>query len=125
MQRDHSKHYDAAEQDTGLKWVGDGVTPIYRKTVSFGALPNATTKTVVHGLTAGVASGNMDLAKLGRVVEINASDPDAGPPALAISEGHVNVTGFSIIGDDISVTTDADLSAYDQCYVTIEYCKVA
>lgn len=125
MHEDQAGHYKATEFDTGKKWAGDMKTPIYRKTVSFGALPNAGAGTAAHGLTAGVASGNMDLAKHGRVVEISAQDPDAGPPALSISENHVNITTASIVGDDISLTTDADLSAYTQCYVTIEYCKVA
>ncbi len=125
MNQDLANYYNTGQQDTGKKWIGDGKTPIYRKTVSFGALPNATSKTVAHGLTAGTASGNMDLTKLGRVVEINASDPDAGPPALAISENHSGITIASIIGDNISITTGSDLSVYSQCYVTIEYCVVA
>lgn len=123
MNQDQANHYSAGEQDTGKKYIGDG-SPVYRKTIDFGALPNATAKTVAHGLTAGAASGNMDLSKFGKVVEISAQDPDAGPPALSISEHHANITIASIIGDNVSITTDADLSAYTQCYVTIEYCKV-
>lgn len=114
-------YYQATEYDTGKKWV-DG-SDIYRKTVEFGALPNSTTGTVAHGLTAGSAAGNMDLSKRAVVVELNASDPDGGPPALALGLGHSGITSASIIGDNISITTGADLSAYTQCYVTIEYCK--
>ncbi len=124
MNQDQANFYNTGEQDTGKKWVGDGITPIFRKTIDFGALPNAAAKTVAHGLTAGTASGNMDLAKHARVVDVAASDPDAGPPALALDQNHVNVTQAAIIGDDVSITTDADLTAYDQCYVTIEYCKI-
>ena len=125
MDLSKAQAYFLTEHDTGKKYAGDGTTPIYRKTVSFGALPSSTSKTVAHGLTAGTASGNMDLSKFGRVVEVNAQDPNAGPPALSISEDNVNITAANIIGDNISITTDADLTAYDQCYVTIEYCKVA
>lgn len=42
-------NYSTSEQDTGCKWI-DG-KPIYKKTVDIGALPNATTKTVAHGIT--------------------------------------------------------------------------
>lgn len=114
--------FQSTEFDTGDKWLDGSI--IYRKTVSFGALPSSTTKTVAHGLTAGTASGNMDLAKRARVVEVNASDPDAGPPALAVTEKDSRITSANIVGDNISITTGANLTAYTQCYVTIEYCKV-
>lgn len=117
-------HYAlGVEYDTGKKWV-DGKTPIFRKTVDFGALPNAGAKTVAHGLTAGTASGNIDLSKMGAVVELHASDPDA-TPALSTGLHNANITTARIIGDNISITTDANLSAFTQSYVVIEYCKVA
>ena len=43
-----SLSYSANEVKTGGKWI-DG-KPIYRKVVNFGALPNATTKKVAHGV---------------------------------------------------------------------------
>lgn len=123
MEQSRAQFYQAGEHDTGKKWAGDGISPIYRKTVSFGALPSTATKTVAHGLTAGAVAGNMDLSKFGKVVEVNAQDPDA-TPALSISENSIGITDASIIGDNISITTGANLTAYTQCYVTIEYCKV-
>lgn len=124
MQKDHANYYSTSEYDTGKKWV-DGKTPIYRKTFSVSQLPNNTTETFPHGLTAGTASGNMDLSKFAKVTELSAQDPDAGPPALSINENHANITGLSIVGNNVHITTNGNLSAYNQVYVTIEYCKVA
>ena len=45
---DSSNSYSTDEVKTGGKWI-DG-KPIYRKVVNFGALPNATTKKVAHGV---------------------------------------------------------------------------
>lgn len=44
-----SGNYSTSEQDTGFTWI-DG-KKIYKKTIDFGALPNATTKSVAHGIT--------------------------------------------------------------------------
>lgn len=41
--------YSTSEELTGDLWI-DG-KPIYRKTIAFGALANATLKTVAHGIT--------------------------------------------------------------------------
>jgi hypothetical protein len=43
-------HYSTSEVDTGVKWT-DGSKSIYRKTISTGAMPNATTKNVAHGIS--------------------------------------------------------------------------
>lgn len=42
-------NYSTSEVDTKVKWI-DNKT-IYRKTVNIGSLPNATTKTVAHGIS--------------------------------------------------------------------------
>lgn len=41
--------FSTTEVNTGQTWI-DG-SPIYRKVVEFGALPNNTTKVVAHGIT--------------------------------------------------------------------------
>ena len=43
-------NYSTSEVNTGFTWI-DG-KPIYKKTVNFGALPNATSKTVAHGISS-------------------------------------------------------------------------
>ena len=50
--------YSTSEQDTGCKWI-DG-KKIYKKTIDFGALPNASVKNVDHGV-----------ANIARVVKID------------------------------------------------------
>ena len=50
--------YSTTEQDTGCKWI-DG-KKIYKKTIDFGALPNASIKNVDHGV-----------ANIARVVKID------------------------------------------------------
>lgn len=45
-----SINYSTTEVDTGQKWV-DGKT-IYKKTINFGALPNATSKKVAHNIAS-------------------------------------------------------------------------
>ena len=50
--------YSTSEQDTGCKWI-DG-KKIYRKTIDFGAFPNASSKNVNHGV-----------ANIARVVKID------------------------------------------------------
>ena len=41
--------YSTTEQDTGCKWI-DG-KKIYKKAISLGTLPNATTKSVAHNIS--------------------------------------------------------------------------
>ena len=41
--------YSTSEVDTGYTWT-DG-SPIYKKTINIGALPNATTKSVAHNIS--------------------------------------------------------------------------
>ena len=50
--------YSTSEQDTGCKWI-DG-KKIYKKTIDFGALPNASIKNIDHGV-----------ANIARVVKID------------------------------------------------------
>lgn len=42
--------YSTVEQKTPFTWIDD--KPIYKKTVNFGALPNATSKTMAHGISS-------------------------------------------------------------------------
>lgn len=43
---------DTVESSTGFTWTDDSL--VYSKVISLGACPNATTKTVAHGVAAGI-----------------------------------------------------------------------
>lgn len=106
-------NYSTSEVDTNVKWV-DGKT-IYRKTIDFGALPNATTKTVAHGIS-----------NLHRVVKIEclAYNPtnDTNTPLPLVSVVGNNST-MDINDTSIVMITGVDRSSYTECYVTLYYTK--
>ncbi len=49
LQAINNLDYSTTEQDTGLRWLGDET--IFIKTIDLGTLPNATVKSVAHGIT--------------------------------------------------------------------------
>lgn len=103
--------YSTAEINTGAKWV-DG-SEIYKKTINFGALPNASYKSVAHGIT-----------NLSYVIEISGMTydgnrfrplivPNAGGGAWTVPE--VDLTSVYIYaGTDQSSQT---------AYITLYYTK--
>ena len=101
------------EHRTGYMWLND--TPIYRKVVDFGALPNATTKTVPHNIN-----------DLHRVVAFQAVAFDDATgiytdiPALGLANG---VEAY-VDGSNCRVASGGDATAYGECWFTIEYTKV-
>ena len=98
--------------DTGKKYVhSDGViSPIFRKTLTIGALPNATLKNVAHGET-------IALAKYARVADFRADNGTNIMVAPSLT------TTFMITATNVVVTTATDLSLYLRGIVTIEFCK--
>lgn len=93
-------------------WV-DG-RPVYQKTISFGALPNTTTKSVAHGVS-----------NIGNVIDsfgwasINGTYYDI-PHVDANTTNDVQV---SVSTTNINITTASDLSSATTAYVTIRYTK--
>ena len=104
-------NYSTAEQQIGI-WI-DG-KPIYRKTVDVGALPNATTKNVAHGIT--------DFGTLIRMYGAAKNDTTEVPLPY-VTPSNLNQT-MSIwrTGNNIRIQTGTDRSAYSG-YVTLEYTK--
>lgn len=108
------KNYSTTEQDTGQKWI-DGTTPVYQKTINFGALPNAGTKNVAHGITG--------LDRL--VAHQGAADNSSTGGNIAIpygADGTSKVYMF-VNATNVSIVTASDLTAYDTCYITLFYTK--
>ena len=112
---DSSNSYSTAEVKTGGKWI-DG-KPIYRKVVDFGALPNATTKTVTFDTVSADTWVNvMALAKStdGNVINIPYADTSAASHSITyvINDGRIQVNTGSV-----------DRSGYNKCYFKLEYTK--
>ena len=103
--------YSTDEVKTGGKWID--VKPIYRKTISCGALPNNTAKNVAHGIE-----------NLGIVVSANgtAADNNTGV-SIPIPYTSSNFIGFYITKTNITIFTVHDDTSYTDTYVTIYYTK--
>ena len=107
-----SENYSTEEQIIGT-WI-DG-KPIYRKTISCGALNNAETKLVAHGI-----------ADLDYVVDFKgiAKNPTVNyyiPMNYAPQSDTMNYC--FIDKDNISIYCTVDRSQYTESYVTIYYTK--
>ena len=112
---DNSNSYSIEEVKTDEKWI-DG-KPIYRKVVDFGALPNATTKTVTFDTVSADTWVNvMALAKStdGNVINIPYADTSAASHSITyvINDGRIQVNTGSV-----------DRSGYNKCYFKLEYTK--
>ena len=112
---DNSNSYSTEEVKTDEKWI-DG-KPIYRKVVDFGALPNATTKTVTFDTVSADTWVNvMALAKStdGNVINIPYADTSAASHSITyvINDGRIQVNTGSV-----------DRSGYNKCYCKLEYTK--
>ena len=107
--------YSATETLTGELWTD--AKPVYRKIIDTGALPSSTTKNVAHSITTietlisltGVAhnAGGATFIQLGR------------PTAGAGSQVTINVNATNV-----TIVTDADLTANAASWVELLYTKV-
>lgn len=107
--------YSTAEQPTGRKWI-DGKA-IYQKTVSFGALPNNTNKSVAHGIT------NLDYIITFESVTKRSSDKifQSSPRVNSSTINNQTIVEFDMTS--VKVTSAANLSSYDVNYFTLYYTK--
>lgn len=106
--------YSTSEINTGAKWI-DG-SAIYKKTVSIGALPNATTKDVAHGIS-----------NLSKVIKIEGysyrpSNPQFFSFSFASTTAAYSV-GAYVTGPNITVRTGIDRTDFTETYVTLYYTK--
>jgi hypothetical protein len=90
---------------------------VLRKVVDFGALPNAGTKSVPHGITV---TNNFTLVSL----TAGATDP-TGLSALPLPYANPAALNLSISlamdATNINIVTGVNRSNYTRCYVIIEY----
>lgn len=109
--------YVPEEKTTGQQYF-DSNNPqknknVYRMVVDFGALPNTTSKSVVHNIV-----GWNDQFRLTRAYGA-ATDPN-GLEALPIPNDGILLI---INSTNVTVTTTSDRSAFTETTITIEYTK--
>lgn len=107
-------NYSTSEAATGGTWV-DG-KPIYKKTINFGALPNAASKSVAHRIS-----------NLNRVIRVEAiADYGTGntkfPIPFSSPAGLGSSVALAIESSTIGIRTGNDRSDAT-AYVTIYYTK--
>jgi hypothetical protein len=100
------------EIDTGKTWI-EG-QPIYRFVFDFGALPNATTKTMDPGL------GNVQMVEIrGIASNGRAFLPLPWPSTTAAN----SITLHYDTNKEVSITTGNNYSSYGTVYIILEYIK--
>lgn len=101
--------YYTNEINTNTKWI-DG-SPIYKKTIDTGTLPNNTTKTVQHGV-------GVDLKRAIKI-EGYAYSPNFGVN-MSMPDPEITV---QVAGINIEIKSSTDLSMFTESYVTLYYTK--
>lgn len=106
--------YSTTEKATGGTWI-DGKT-IYKKTLNTGTLPNATTKTVAHGI-----SGLSRVLKFeGYAYNTNDNESQGLPMVTQDSNYLVAVTADAT---NLVINAAGDRSMFTESFVTIYYTK--
>lgn len=105
-------NYSTSEVNTGMKWI-DGKT-IYRKVVDFGALPNASSKTVNHGI-----SGLSEVIFASAIVCVSNTWT---PLNYATQDGLQYVNFFRVEPTVVMIRTGVDRST-SKAKIIIEYTK--
>ena len=104
-------NYNTVETDTRYTWI-DG-KHIYKKTISFGALPDTTAKTVSHSIS-----------NIETVIKTDAFTSDGTNTLPVPSAGSSNIS-LVITSSDIIISTFSDRTSYVNTYVTIYYTKTS
>lgn len=109
-------NYSTSEVDTGFTWING--KHIYKKTINFGALPNATKKEVVHGIS------NLDYVIKIEGTCFRSSDKvtfqigNAPNPTTSIE----NAITIVVYPNNVEITTGVNRSAFN-AYITLYYTK--
>lgn len=117
--------YDSVERITGSLMYSSNaqvLRPVFRRTVNFGALPNAAVKSVAHNIAI---SGNFEFLKI-LMTATNPAAVGAAPFAIPIPYSTEIVNGdiqLDVSLTNIIVTTAIDYSAFTKSSVILEYVK--
>lgn len=104
--------YSTTEMRTGQVWI-DG-REIYRKVVVTGALPNATTKNVAHGIVA-----------LDEVISVNgmADNATVQRPLPYADATATDIVELDVSDTNITLRSTGDQSGFTASFVIVEYVK--
>lgn len=105
--------YSTNEINTGKKWI-DG-KPIYRKVISCGTLPNATSKLVNHNIS------NIDNSRVYGFA-VRTSDKREFPLPFSSADGNGNIQ-LDLTSTQIQIASNIDRSSFNTSYVILEYTK--
>lgn len=108
----------ANSSTTGNTPLSPEMRQVFRKVIAFGALPNATTKSVAHGL---VITSTFSFTR----IYATASDQIAKSyiPIPYASNNAANVIELNVDSTNVNITTSSDKTAYTITYVVLEYIK--
>ena len=105
--------YSTTEKIVGT-WI-DG-SPIWQKTVDFGSLPNATSKSVAHNIS--------DIAFITNYYGITTNgNAFMTLPKSVPSDGNLAGIGIVCNKTQVEITAGTDRSSYTNTYITIQYVK--
>lgn len=100
----------------------NNLRPIYNVEVDFGALPNAATKSVAHGIAN--IDANFKLVS----IFAGATKPTMPfsyiPVTYASASATANNIEINMDATNVNITTAIDYSAYTTTYVTIEFVRI-
>lgn len=106
-------HYSTEEQVIGT-WIDGSV--LYRKTISFGALPNANVKSVANDIA------DLDFMVNLSVVAKSTSGDFVSIPHVVTGATSSNMSVWAST-TDLTIRTAANYSHYTICFFTLEYTK--
>ena len=91
--------------------------PLYQKTINFGALPNAITKNVAHGIS------NLDYVTNIFCVASNSDGSIQATLPYLNPRSDTNDVSIKVNGNDIQIVSASDMSAFIKTFVTVQYTK--
>lgn len=112
-------NYSLTEVNTGYAWI-DG-SPIYKKTISFGALPNNTTKSVDHNIS------NFNFAIKIEGFAVNTAGDETIPLPLPSKTAASDSLELTVSSSKVMVSTKNSgywSSTFPTCYITLYYTKL-
>lgn len=107
-------NYSTSELKTEFTWIDGKV--IYKKTINFGALPNATSKTVNHNIT--------NISEIVKIEGIAKSAQNNFTPLPFVPAAPTSLCDLSVNNTRISMTAQDNRSTW-QAYITVYYTKTS